>query len=178
VSESESDGKERCGYEDTTTDHPCRNPAGSCPWHGKESPETGRKKLDPSEYEEEIAGYLADGETVAVACALAGISPATYYEWHARARESDAPEGFIEFSETTARARLRGAKASMDHLKRMVVDEGDTKTAYKLFLNRYGNVLFGEDGDADPEATRVEITIPEELAAGPDVPEAYGGGGE
>lgn len=63
----------------------------------------------------------------------------------------------------------------MDHLKRMVVDEGDTKTAHKLFLNRYGNILFGEDGDTDPEATRVEITIPEELATGPDVPDAYGG---
>jgi hypothetical protein len=176
MTDSESE-TERCGYEDTTTDHSCRNPAESCPWHNEDAPATGRKELDPVEFQEEVAEHLENGETVAVACALAGISTSTYYEWHARAREPDAEEAVVEFSETTTRARLKGAKASMDHLKRMVVEEGDTKTAYKLFLNRYGNVLFGEDGDADPEATRVEITIPEELATGPDVPDAYEGGG-
>lgn len=59
-------------------------------------------KLTP-EITEAVCDALRDGLSIEGACARAGISPATYYEYNKRGRDGDTR--FTEFAAETARAR-------------------------------------------------------------------------
>jgi len=63
----------------------------------------------------EIAGYIADGNTIQASCAAAGIHRTTYYDWLDRGRDGDESNGglYVMFAEMIEKAE---SAAEMDHV--------------------------------------------------------------
>lgn len=98
-----------CGYETSTTDDPCRNPAtdGDSCWlaeHGGDADASGRPSL-LDEYEDDILDGARQGMTLAGCARLAGVDESTLHRWINKHEE---------FRKSLNRARAEG---ELQHLQ-------------------------------------------------------------
>jgi len=155
---------EICGAE-TTQDHPCQNPADSCPWHGENATAEPRNTLleEQPEIKEIIVGELQAGATVPEACAEAGVTKDQYYDWNRRGKESDAKKLFSEFSKETTHARRIASKQDRHNLKQRCIENDDTRTWYKLHHDQYGDTYGQEEADGRETGDSLRLNVPDEL---------------
>jgi len=157
-----SDDKDICGVE-TTQGHPCKNNAGSCPWHNSDNEANTRQtELERNpDLIDKVADRLAAKDTVAEACAeIPEMTERKYYEWRRRAEEDGGI--FREFREDTTRARKGAGRQDRAELQEEIESQGDTRTWYKLHMKQYGDQYGDEDMDMRQEGT-VRQKVPEEL---------------
>lgn len=163
------DTEDICG-EPTGEGEPCQRAAGwgrdedsgPCVDHADGDGGTGRRCLlrdDPS-ITDLVAGELQNGATVPEACAEAGISVDQYHDWRRRGRADDSEELFSKFSKETTRARRIGAKRDRERLKDLLMENGDTRTWYKLHHDQYGDSYDEEGGDGDA-AEGIPLVVPD-----------------
>jgi len=77
-----------CGAE-CTDGTPCQNDAGSCPWHGDNTPETGRPSKLTEGRQENIAVMLEDGHSIGAAARSNGITVKTFFNWMEKGEQHD-----------------------------------------------------------------------------------------
>jgi len=155
-----SDDKDICGVE-TTQGHPCKNDAGSCPWHGEDATDKSYLERNP-DLVDKVADRLAAGDTVAEACAeIPMISERSYYDWRKQGKEQEDTV-FSRFLHETTRARKGAGRQDRAELQEEIESQGDTRTWYKLHMKQYGDQYGDEDMDMREEGT-VRQKIPDEL---------------
>lgn len=147
-----------CGSTDTVSGEPCqRTPGwgrdtddGPCIDHSDDDGSTGRRTLleeDPS-ITDLVAGELQNGATIPEACAEARISVDQYFDWRRRGRNDD--DGlFAKFAKQTGRARRIDSKSKRERLWEAAMEQGDIRTAYKLYHDQHGDTFDNEGGDGD-----------------------------
>jgi len=148
---------EICGAE-TTQDHPCQNPADSCPWHGENATAEPRNTLleEQPEVKEIIVGELQAGATVPEACAEAGVTKRQYYLWRDKADDNDL---FRDFRNETTHARRIASKQDRHSLKQRCIENDDTRTWYKLHHDQYGDTYGKESEDERETGGGIEINV-------------------
>lgn len=145
---------EFCGYEDTTTGHPCRHQSGSCPFpshrgepipNGGSSP--GRNSKLTLERQEQIATSIESGKSVVSACRMAGIERATFYNWMDRG-EGESETIYADFFDRIARARGHGEDYYVGAILNIARENDDVGTLLSMLKQRYpeswGDVKRGE----------------------------------
>jgi hypothetical protein len=162
--------KNICGSTNTHDGKPCQRAAGwgrdadggCCVDHTDTEDGTGRRCLlkRNESIVELVAGELQTGATVPEACAEAGISTSAYHEWRRKGEAKDADDVFVEFLEQTARARSIDAKEKRRELWQEAMDNGDYRTAYKLYHDQHGDT-FGEEGGDGDAAESIPLVVPE-----------------
>lgn len=99
-----------CGYEDTTTDHPCQHPAGSCPVPSHSDPDADNPQGRPDSYTEDRAAEVlaaAESGLSKGGCARsAGVTRDTLNRW----LDKNPAYEDREFRAAFARARARGER--------------------------------------------------------------------
>ena len=159
-----------CGSTDTDSGDPCKRPAGwgmdadsgPCTDHSDSGTGTGRRtelEKDPS-ITELVAAELQSGATVPEACAEARISTSAYHEWRRRGQRDDPKDVFVEFLEQTGRARKVDSHEKRRQLWQKAMDEGDLRTAYKLYHDQHGDTFDEEGGDGDA-ADGIPLVVPD-----------------
>lgn len=142
-----------CGYDDTTTGHPCRHPAGSCPvpTHNGAVPDggnpQGRGTALNQELIESITTHIAEGKSVNSAARMNGIPTSTFYNWLDRG-ESESDSIYGELLERYVRARGLGEDYVYSTVWDIAAEEGDLATLMSILKQRYpeswGSVNRGE----------------------------------
>ena len=74
---------ELCGAE-TTSGTPCQNKASSCPWHGDDTPTTGRPSKLTHSVQEAIASDIERGRSMRSAARKQDLTPQTIMNWMQR----------------------------------------------------------------------------------------------
>ena len=99
----------------------------------------GRKtKLTP-ELQDKIEKALSAGNYVETACAYAGISVATFYNWLNEARKDDAEPIYVEFLEATERARAVSEMRNVQIVQNAAMGDDDKDPDWRAaswFLER------------------------------------------
>lgn len=146
-----------CGYDDTTTGHPCQWPHGrdSCPWHDIDGEPPTRSSLLEEEppIKDLVAGELQNESTVPEACAAAGISVDQYHRWYGKGKDDDAKEIYREFRREARRARMIAAGTDRETVKTVAEKNADARTLWKAHMQQYGDI-YAEEGD-EPTADNV-----------------------
>jgi transposase-like protein len=144
------------------TPQPCQfTPGDSCPWHGEDADYDTRKtllELDNS-IKDVVAGALQAGDTVPEACSEAGISKDQYYDWRSKGLETDEDNIFADFAEEVTQARRVAGKKDRSRLKQLALENGDTRTLYKIHHDQYGDAYGKEDEDARKTGDSVELVV-------------------
>ena len=114
-----------------------------------------------AEVQRTLTFALGEGATVEHACAYAGISPATYYSWVARAEAGE--DEFLEFLESVTRARGHGIVTDLCAISDAVRAHDWHAAAWRLqhrYPAEYGAKL-KISGDAD-HPLRVVTELPQD----------------
>lgn len=101
----------------------------------------------------EICDRLEKGVPQVDAARLAGISPATFYAWMARARDGEQP--FLDFSEAVERARARAKESLIDQVQ--MYAGADQPQSWRAAMELYRE-LHGSSRGAEREKAREEVT--------------------
>jgi len=151
---------EICGAE-TTQDHPCQNPADSCPWHNTDSPpENGRDSKLTKEREEQIAQAIERGKSINSAARMAGITPQTVYNWLDRG-EDESNTVYADFFERITRAKGYGEDKYFNVIWELAKEEGDHRFLASLMKQRYPDSW--DDTETGVDANQVEIEVSERV---------------
>ncbi len=123
---------------------------------------TGRPCALTPEVEEKIFSRLCKGSSVEVACQLAGITAATYYNW--RKRGKDGEPGFVEFFDKAEAAMVEWEEVLLDEIRDGLNVHGDPdwrakKAAIELRRRRkYGTQSVEVSGpDGGPVQTALSV---------------------
>lgn len=149
-------GGDICGYDDTTTGHPCQHPAGSCPVpsHSDDAvpnggnPQGRKRESAPSKaQEEQIASVIEGGGSIREACRKAGVHHEQLYRWLEYGH--DEPESvWGEFRERLTRARGEREGLYRQALIDIAIENDDTATLMAMLKQRepasWGEVNRGE----------------------------------
>lgn len=165
---SDSDDKDICGYEGTTTNRPCHNPAGEdgrcwVPSHNGESvPDGGNPQGRPSkpavdkEVIDAITSRIAEGKSDAEAFRQSNLHPSTKRNWLGKIddpenvpRDPDFdtdPYGY--FFRRYTHARGLGEGFYVENIMEMALEHDDVGTLISMLKQRYpeswGDVKRGE----------------------------------
>lgn len=175
-----TDGGDTCGYEDTTTGHPCQHPAGDngrC-WRPSHNPDDDRPNPDgrPSklsyERQEKIAGAIENGKSIAVASRTAGITPQTFFNWMARG-EDEAEGPYAEFFDRLTRALGYG----QDFWERLLIDaaEDDPATIMSVLKTRFKETWGDVDRGEQTGGVTVTLGSEDTYEVDPDTLEVVSG---
>jgi len=154
-----------CGSEDTSSGEPCQfKPGGSCPWHGEDADYDTRDTMleQAPEITQIVAGALQAGDTVPEACSEAGITKDQYYDWRSRGFDTDEDNVFAEFADEVTQARRVAGKKDRSRLKELALENGDTRTLYKIHHDQYGDAYGKENEEERDTGERVVIHTDEQ----------------
>lgn len=142
-----------CGYEATTTGHPCQHPAGSCPVPSHRgdtdggNPQGRPRKPPNMEQQEEIAQTLEAGGSISEAANRAGVHREQIRRWLNYAAEEDAGP-FEDFRDRFARAKGHSQRQYREVIFEIARETGDTATLLSMLKQRHpdawGDVNRGE----------------------------------
>lgn len=164
--------EDTCGYEDTTTGEPCKRTAGwgrdaaegYCRDHHPDADGTPAHRSTKLTYErqESIAAAIENGKSIASACRMNGIQPATFYNWMDRG-EGEAEGPFADFFDRIVRARGHGEDHYVQPIIELAKEEGDLATLMSMLKQRYpeswGDVDRGEQSGGVHVHTDAEETV-------------------
>lgn len=160
-----------CGSTDTTSGEPCKfSPGASCPWHNedKETPDNGRPTKLSYERQEKIATAIEKGKSLNSASRMAGVDPATVYNWIDRG-ESEKKAGkeneFTDFYERITHAKGHGEDFYFSLALQLARENEDHRFIASLLKQRYPDSWAGSDdspGVNDDPGT--VINIPDRVA--------------
>ena len=115
----------------------------------------GRKGIRSPKLEKRLCAALSAANTIAVSCALCGVSQSGFYEW--RRRGENGEPGFAEFSESVTRARAKAAQRLVAIIQRAA--PRDWRAA--SFLLSY----MGLDDESSEEGSDLPLSIAPSLPA-------------
>ncbi|QLG62819.1 transposase [Halorarum salinum] len=159
-----------CGYEDTHSGEPCKRAAGwgrdadtgYCRTHADDDdadgPPAHRETKLTKERQEGIAAAIESGKSIASACRMHGIQPATFYNWMDRGEGED--EGpFADFFDRIVRAKGYGEDHYVQPIIEIAKEQGDLATLMSLLKQRYPDSW----GDVDRGEQAGGITVTSEV---------------
>lgn len=153
-----TDTDDICGAE-CSDGTPCQNAAGSCPWHGDRSPDTGRPSKLTEGRQENIAVMIEDGHSIGAAARSNGITVKTFFNWMERGQQADSGP-FAEFFHRITRARGVGEKQYVDAIVEIARETEDTATLMSLLKSRYPEAWSDVDR-GEQTSGGVEVVVPE-----------------
>lgn len=153
---------DKCGYEDTTTGHPCQNPAESCPWHNDDipTPDGGRPTKLTEERQGTITTAIAEGKTITDAARMCGINRVTIYNWLERG-ESEDHGPFKDFFDAIERARGHRGDYYHSLALDLAIENGDHRFIMSLLKTMEPDVW--GDTKTGVEAAQPIIELPDSV---------------
>lgn len=155
-----------CGYEDTTTGHPCQHPAcrpdGRC-WAHTEHEDLrangGRPTKLDLQRQENIAQAVEQGKSFSSACRRSGITPQTGIRWLQLGEDED--EGpYREFFERLTHAKGVGQDFWEERLHEVT---DDPATIMAILKTQYPDTEWGEARRGEQAGDETVIRLPEEV---------------
>lgn len=151
-----------CGYEDTTTGHPCKRPAGwgrdtdtgNCKDHAESTPDdpAHRPTKLTKQREENIAQMIERGHSIRAAARANGVHHHTILNWLSRGEEQD--EGiFADFFDRITRAQGEGERAYVDAIMEIAKETDDPYMLMSMLKQRYPDSWGETDIGGDNEVT-------------------------
>lgn len=151
-----------CGSTNTTTGHPCKNDADSCPWHDTDDPpETGRPSKLTKDRQERIATAIEEGMPLVAACRLNSITYQTHQNWMDKGEEQEE-DIYAEYFERLARALGHDQAKKTATIWDKAVEQGNVGMMLTVLKQRYPETW--QDQDIGEAAAQNVINIPESVA--------------